>query len=134
MFQITDRQTQEEVVYIRDTEPGLYAIPPLTARGRQSFTQLQKLRHLLQPEMSPSSTLTPAEITAPRLGGAQLSCINAKLALIGFPPDQSASFPSSATARFNSGNRVCRGFFVLLKPGYHCTSGDLQPEVTLNSR
>lgn len=65
---------------------------------------------------------------APRLG-TELNCINAELALIGFRPDQAASFPSAAPlslpVQFNSGD----GRRVFAEAG----NDHLQPEVTLNN-
>lgn len=80
----------------------------------------------------PPSNIEPlintAEIMAPRLG-TKLNCINAELALIGFRPDQVASFPSAAPlslpVQFNSGD----GRRVFAGAG----NDHLQPEVTLNN-
>lgn len=61
--------------------------------------------------------------------GTKLNCINAELALIGFRPDQAASFPSAAPlslpVQLNSGD----GRRVFAEAG----NDHLQPEVTLNN-
>lgn len=61
--------------------------------------------------------------------GTKLNCINAELALIGFRPDQAASFPSAAPlslpVQFKSGD----GRRVFAEAG----NDHLQPEVTLNN-